>query len=930
MAFSDHVKVLFGADTQGFQKALGTAEKKTKKFGDNFKKFFVGALGTTALVKTTQDVIQFGASIGDMSKRLGVSSQFLQGLQYGAEQSGVKAESASIAFQRFTRRTAEAGEKAGPLRDTLDKLGISLKDTNGVAKTSEELFREFGSKLTDIQNPAEKVRVAFQFLDTEGVALTQMFQQGGKSLDEFTQEAERLGLVMDQQTIDSLQNADSTLKQLGRQFKVFVANYLPDMIAKIKEFVPIVSQAFQAVKKWSGAIVGLVGAVASYKVSLAVMMGVAKVLPIFKGVTTATQALTVAVKGLNVATKLNPFGILIAGATALGIGIKLLIDKTNEYEKQLKQRVKDALTSAETKTKQYKQETLSLKTAIANVTQELRNFGKEADKKPQSLEEQITGYAKMRAELIMNAKQLELEERTSKNLIRIQKEIIDGYIEQGASAHIIAKEKAKLAGLETDHAKAQLAVVQNLKSQQDVSDNLIQKSKELADQEFARLNGLTGILTERQKEQVELERTLERIEAIKAGGEAELEVVKRKHALQDQIQALHKQGNMTLEEATNLATNLANATAQEKALHEQIKNVQQEKVNLKDQEADRQGILDALQQEANLQAQNKANAEAQIAILNQRAQGNNDIADAMQRQIDLGRQVDQIMLDQNLKGADAVNQLQRKLGLENKINFKKIEQKQNEIRKNAVEKQAQRDLKDAVDAKDRQRIRAARDVKRLEDRIADLQKQGGERAQNEIDRLNAVKERKLELALDDKTKDDLAQLEKKKVDIKDNHDAQMQALNEKLKAIQKAEADQALAQADAVKEANKEIAKEGEKQRGETQQVIDAGKEAIEDVGDAVKKLADRELDIKVDAPAVTVETDVEPLRTEFATLNSNIANLANQSKPIQAQPQVNVTVEAPEVPAVTNEITINLQSDLKQQTQDDILETLQGYFINQ
>ena len=104
MAFTDHVKVMLGLDSRGFNDGLNQAETKIQRFARTMQSRFIGSLGTAAIAATTTKIIDFGAAIGDMSDRLGVSSTFLQELQFAAEQSGIKADAAAVALQRFTRR----------------------------------------------------------------------------------------------------------------------------------------------------------------------------------------------------------------------------------------------------------------------------------------------------------------------------------------------------------------------------------------------------------------------------------------------------------------------------------------------------------------------------------------------------------------------------------------------------------------------------------------------------------------------------------------------------------------------------------------------------------------------------------------------------------------------------------------------------------
>ena len=97
------MKVLFGADTTGFQQGLAKAQKQTSKFADVFKNKFVGLLGAAAIARTTTKIVDFGAKIGDLSDRLGVSAEFLQQMQFAAEQNGSSTEEASKAVEKLSK-----------------------------------------------------------------------------------------------------------------------------------------------------------------------------------------------------------------------------------------------------------------------------------------------------------------------------------------------------------------------------------------------------------------------------------------------------------------------------------------------------------------------------------------------------------------------------------------------------------------------------------------------------------------------------------------------------------------------------------------------------------------------------------------------------------------------------------------------------------
>lgn len=883
MAFSDHVKVLFGMDSDGFHDGLTKADKQTKKFSNNFKKYFIGALGTAVIAKTTKDVIDFGASIGDMSKRLGASSTFLQGLQYGAEQTGIKANSATIAFQRFTRRTQEAKDKAGPLRDTLEKLGIQFNDSGGQAKTSEQLFTEFGQAIADMENPAERVKTAFQFLDTEGVGLTQMFVAGGKTLADYTKEAERLGLIMDEKTIKSLQDADGKLNQLGRQFKVMVAQFLPQFLDKLRAVGDVFQKGMAVVKNYAKEITALATAVGAYFVAVKALQGGALIVKAFRTSMIACQGLTGAVTALNVATKLNPFGLIIAGATALGFVIKGLIDKLNENQRQWENWEKDTIAKANAKADQLSVTIIDLQGELAQLSQELQDMGA-MGKMPVSLQETHKGLQIAKAQLDAQEKTINRQLKYYEDIVVSQKNYIAELRNSDASQTKIAKQLVIQKDLEKGLVDAQIAKAKHTKAMHTTTTQLTQTTAQLKDIEFARKHGLQDLLKDRQQEQVELDRTLERVDALKKGGKEALDVVKKRHETEDLIVKLMHQNKLPMEEAKKLATQILNATEQERLAHEAIKQVQDDKVALKKQEADRQAIIDQLQKEANLHAQARGEAQQHMDVLKLRANGQQKEADILAEKLRLQGQIKAIADAQGIAQAGAIQQLEKKFGLEQDILLQKVDQEKQELINKAVGLQANRELRDAVDAKDRKRIRASKQVKRIDERIAELQKKGGQRAQDEIDKLKQVKQRQLDFILDDGTKQNLDRLEAKKIDIKDNHDVQMDALQKRLQEIQANEL-KAQAELDAKKA---EVQKAGEDAKLKTINIVEAGKTEIKAVGKAVEKLANKNpkvtAQVKVTMPSYDPQQAIVNSLDKIVTIVATEKTLSEMHKTIKGK----------------------------------------------
>ena len=103
MAFTDHVKVKLGMDSKGFNNGLASAETRAQKFKKIMGSRLAGGLGAAAFIAATKKTIDFGAAIGDLSDRLGVSAEFLQTMQFAAEQNGSSTEEASKAMEKLSK-----------------------------------------------------------------------------------------------------------------------------------------------------------------------------------------------------------------------------------------------------------------------------------------------------------------------------------------------------------------------------------------------------------------------------------------------------------------------------------------------------------------------------------------------------------------------------------------------------------------------------------------------------------------------------------------------------------------------------------------------------------------------------------------------------------------------------------------------------------
>jgi lambda family phage tail tape measure protein len=171
----------------------------------------VGGLG--ALIDRS---ISAADAIGKTADKIGVGVEALQELRFAAKASGVEQQTLDMALQRFTRRAAEAAQGTGEAKDALAQMGIALRDQSGNLRRSEDLLADVADAFVRIEDPAERVRLAFKLFDSEGVALVNLLRGGSGALEEMRDRARDLGIVLDEHLVRDAERARTELDTLAQ------------------------------------------------------------------------------------------------------------------------------------------------------------------------------------------------------------------------------------------------------------------------------------------------------------------------------------------------------------------------------------------------------------------------------------------------------------------------------------------------------------------------------------------------------------------------------------------------------------------------------------------------------------------------------------------------------------------------------------------
>ncbi|MEQ8605188.1 MAG: hypothetical protein RIB45_17890 [Marivibrio sp.] len=192
----------FARDT-GLDRVAASAKKLGANFGNLVKQAgafaLKGGVAAGALFAMVTGSAAAADQLAKTSDKLGIGVEELQEYRHAADLAGISQETFDMALQRFTRRTAEAAAGTGVAKDALAALGIRLKDSEGNMRPTGALLEEVADKMTSIEDPAKRVRLAFTLFDAEGVSMVNMLRNGSDAIQGAREEARKLGLITEEQ-----------------------------------------------------------------------------------------------------------------------------------------------------------------------------------------------------------------------------------------------------------------------------------------------------------------------------------------------------------------------------------------------------------------------------------------------------------------------------------------------------------------------------------------------------------------------------------------------------------------------------------------------------------------------------------------------------------------------------------------------------------
>ena len=232
----------FGSIARQVVKAAGDKMQefggKVEEAGKKLQPLSTAATGVlSAIGGLAYKSITAADDLNTLSKQTGISTDELQKMQYAADLVDVSVDDITSALKKLKPKITEDNA-------ALAELGVATTNADGSLRDATDVFYDALEALSQISNETERDQKAMELFGKGADSLAGIIDDGGAALHDFGKEAEDLGLIIDEDTLDALNNMNDTIDKtkatVGASFAEFgatAATVLAPALEKVAGFI---------------------------------------------------------------------------------------------------------------------------------------------------------------------------------------------------------------------------------------------------------------------------------------------------------------------------------------------------------------------------------------------------------------------------------------------------------------------------------------------------------------------------------------------------------------------------------------------------------------------------------------------------------------------------------------------------------------------
>ncbi len=309
-------------------KGLAKAQRTLKSWGNSLSSVGTDLMtGGSAVIAPMVAAVKMFSDAGNeldrLSKKTGMSVEWLSAMQYAVGQLGGEFEGFDTGIKKMQSTIADAGRGVQPSVDAIERLGISVQQLQGLSP--EQQFMVIGEALSRIQDPAQRAAAAVDLFGRAGTNMLPVFSEGAAGLEKYMQRARELGVVMSSDTAKKAGDLAHQIEEVWAVMKSAGNAVAGALVPTLKELGDTISEKARAFREWAAehqeaiqwAFKLALAAVAVGAVLIPLAVAIKTVAVVLGALRAVVIATTVAVRGLSVAMAFASGHPIVAALTLI-------------------------------------------------------------------------------------------------------------------------------------------------------------------------------------------------------------------------------------------------------------------------------------------------------------------------------------------------------------------------------------------------------------------------------------------------------------------------------------------------------------------------------------------------------------------------------------------------------------------------------------
>lgn len=226
------------------EQAMGKMAASAELAKSAIKSIVAGAAGTvTGLLGVSQAIESIRAAadrmdkFDEMSERLSISAQTLQEFAYAGKMTGVELDTMSGAIKKLQVSMFEANTGNQESAAIYKALGVAITDVNGNLRKVPDVMGDLAEVFANLEDGATKNALAIKLFGKSGADLVPFLAAGRDGIREMTEEAHKLGGVMNDEALKAAAQFNDNLDRLSTLSQAAANSMTSKMIPAINDVI---------------------------------------------------------------------------------------------------------------------------------------------------------------------------------------------------------------------------------------------------------------------------------------------------------------------------------------------------------------------------------------------------------------------------------------------------------------------------------------------------------------------------------------------------------------------------------------------------------------------------------------------------------------------------------------------------------------------